>query len=514
MALDINILSTTGNYANVNANNQLLVALPTNPSQAGYTNITYNANAMTAAYALTTGSGIKNNFITEDGQFYVAPQYTIFASEFNSTGTAWAYKWNTNATTMTKGVQTNGFMRLNASSITAAATGISIYTCRTFTMEEGTEQRIKIHARHANATATNKQMELGLGYYAFGIGQAAAMNEFIGFRWNSSGNFQAVVETSQGTTAQSQEVVLNGGVPLSDNQARLYEIVLQPSYVEFWIDGIFYTRITKQTAAYSVLKGVSLPIIARVFNIGTASQAAQLDIGTVQVSRLSADNVPFATLQAGMGKSSYYPQTDLVVSPAQTHLVPASGTAPTATVANNIQSALGGTVVTSMGGFYRATLTGVSATAHTNIIISAYLNPAIPTSAGVAINTRNFYITGIQISPMIVTTALTGGGFTAIWFAAIGSTNISLATTDTDGTTSPATKAPRYIPLNLVHSLPATAAVATIATPTGDGNITFPTPLVLNPGEIIHVGFRTITVAAAVTAGAADGAISINGYWE
>jgi hypothetical protein len=516
MALDTNILSPTGTYAGVNSNNQLLVALPTNPSQAGYTNISYNANAMSSATALTTGSGIKNSFITEDGQLYVAPQYTIFTAEFNTVSTAWSYKWNTTATTMAKAVQTNGFMRLNSGLSVTTGQGISIYTARAFTIEEGSEHRIKIHAKHQNAGVAAKQMDLGLGYYQFAGGQANPMNEFIGFRWNTSGNFQAVVETSQGTAPLSNAESLNGGVPLNDGQDRLYEIVLQPFYVEFWIDGVFYTRIAKQTGSYSVLKGVSLPIIARVFNSGTPSAAPTLDIGSVQVSKLSADNVPFATLQAGMSKSTIYAQTDLVVSPTNPHLMPSpiSGTAPTAQTPTNIASALLGTAVTSMGGFYRATLTSVSATTHSNYILTAYLNPIFPTAAGVATNSRNLVITGIHISPMIVTTTLAGGGFTAICFAAVGSTAISLATAEADGTADRNTKSPRIIPLGLVLSLPATAAAGTISTDVGNHDFQFVTPLVVHPGEFIHVGFRTITVAAAVTAGVADGAVYINGYWE
>lgn len=513
MALDTSILSPTGNYANVNANNQLLVALPTNAAQAGYTGITFNANAMTSAYGLSGSSGIKNNFITEDGQFYVAPQYTIFTSDFNTVSTAWQNRWNTSAATMTKVVQTNGFMRLNAGASTTTGQGIAIYTFRTFTLEEGSEMRVKIYAKHNNASATNKQMDLGLGYYVLATaGVAGVSTEFIGFRWNS-GAFQAVVETSTGATTIPQTVQLNGNIPLSDNVVRLYEIVLQPFYVEFWIDGVYQARITKDPGAYGILKGISLPIFARVFNSGTASAAGQLDIGSVQVSKLSADNQPFPSLQSGMGKSSYYAQSDLVASPTATHLVPASGTAPTAQIANNTQSALLATAATSMGGFYRATLTGITATAHTNIIVTAYQNPAVASTAAVATNSRNFFITGINISPMIVTTALTGGGYTAIWFAAIGSTAISLATTDADGTTAAGTKAPRYVPLNLVMSLPAVAAANTVTTDVGDHFFEFPTPLVVHPGEFIHVGFRTIT-AAAITAGAADGAVSINGYWE
>lgn len=107
-----------------------------------------------------------------------------------------------------------------------------------------------------------------------------------------------------------------------------------------------------------------------------------------------------------------------------------------------------------------------------------------------------------------------GGGFTALWFAAIGQTATSLATTDADGTTAVAQKAPRYIPLTLSSTLGATAALGTVSTEVGDHTWTFATPQVVHPGEFIAVGFRTIAVTAAVTAGSADAMIGINGYWD
>jgi hypothetical protein len=217
-------------------------------------------------------------------------------------------------------------------------------------------------------------------------------------------------------------------------------------------------------------------------------------------------------VQAKQGKSSYYYQPDITAAAAATHSFPASGTAPTAAVGSNTASAFN--LATSLGGIYRNTLTGVTVTLSTNILVSSYQNPAIPTAAGVATNARNFVCTGLSISPMVVTTALVGGGFTALWFAAIGGNAISLATTDADGTTAPATKAPRYVPLALSSTLAATAALATVSTDVGDHSYTFPTPLVVHPGEFIQVGFRTIAVTAAVTAGSVDGMISINGYWE
>lgn len=495
--------SSTAGKANVDANYNLNVTLPTTASQAGYAQITYLA---------ASGVPVKNLEISEDNAMYTAEARQVMDLDFNSASTAWSGKIGTNATTMTKAVQ-NGFMRLNNSAITTTTTGISIYTNRVITLEAGYDYIYRAQVRHSNATATNKQCDIGMGYYLFAAGQANAMNEFIGFRWTTTGGLQAVVETSQGGAPTVQATNINSNVPFSDAVSREYKMIISDTEVEFYVDEVFQTRITKDPASFGLLKGSTLPCIARVFNSGVASAAATFDLGFISVMKVGADDaMPHAYRMAAMDKSSYYFQPDITTGTTATHLYPASGTAPTAAVGSNTASAANNTAV--MGGLIRNTLTGVTATLSTNVLWTSYQNPANPTAAGVATNARNFYVTGISVSPMIVTTALTGGGFTAVWFAAHGHTAISLATADADGTTAVAQKAPRIVPLPRVSTLGATAALATVSTDVGDHQFKFETPLVIHPGEFISVGMRTVAVTAAVTAGTADCNIMINGYWD
>lgn len=493
--------TSTSGKANVDANYNLNVTLPTTDTQAGFARLTF----------LPGGSAGRDLSITAEGEAYVQNGYQLMDLQFNSASTTWATKIGTNATTMTK-APTNGYMRLNSGSSTTTAQGISIYTNRTFNLEEGVEMRVKFYVRHANAAATNKQADAGLGYYAFAAGQAAAMNDFIGFRWTTTGGLMAVVETSQGGAPTSQTTNINSNVPFSDNVTREYEIIVTDAFAEFYVAGVYQTRISRDPGSWSLLKGISLPFMARVFNSGAASAAMTFDLASVSVIRMCGEVMPQPLIAAVMGKSSYYFQPDVTAASAATHLFPASGTAPTAAVGSNTASAANN--VATMGGIIRNTLTGVTVTLSTNILWTAYQNPAIPTTAGVATNARNLIITGINIGPMVVTAALTGGGFTAAWFAAIGTTATSLATTDADGTTAVAQKAPRFVPLTLVSTLAATAALGVVSTDVGDHQFVFRTPLVVHPGEFISIGMRTIAVTAAVTAGSADCMIGVNGYWE
>lgn len=495
--------NTSGNVAEVDSNNNLRTNLPTTATQAGFVQDAY--------VPTTTVSKIQK--INEDGQAYSAEARQVLHFDFNAVSTAWSGKLGTQATTMTKAVQTNGFMRLNASAITTTTTGISLISNRVVTIENGYDYRVRFQLRTVNGNATNKQADFGLGYYLFAAGQANAMNEFIGFRWTTTGGLLAVLETSEGGAAGAQTANINSNVPYSDNVAREYELVITELYVEYWVDGVYQTRLAKPVTMYGTIKGVSLPFIARVFNSGAASAAATFDVAQISVIKNGADDgQSHPARMSAMDKVSYYAQPDLIAAATATHNLPNSGTAPTTAVGSNTASVLNNTA--QMGGFYQITGTTITATVQSNFLVVGYQNPSVPTAAGVATNARNFYVTSIHISPVVVGTVIVGGGYVANWFASIGNTALSMATTDADGTTAVAQKAPRLVPLPTMDALAAAAAVGTVATRTGDSSTIFTTPLVIHPGEFLNIGFRTMQVTAAITSGNLVGSINVNGYWD
>jgi hypothetical protein len=382
---------------------------------------------------------------------------------------------------------------------------------RQFSIEDGAGLRVKIQLRHTNGSVAHKQMDVGLGSYAIAANQAGACIEFIGFRWTTAGALQGVLEYSTGGAPTSLTVNINGGVPLSDNVSREYEILVTDNLVEFWINNVYQAQIVIATDAPGLLKGSGYPVFMRLFNSGSAPAAAPvLDIGDVSVIRVGPGvDIPQPIRQALAGRHSAYAQPGLTTTDGTTASIPASGTAPTAgTPSNTVAN------VTGLGGFYRFNGSAITATAHTNYIITDYANPALPIVAGAGNDARNLIITDILISPMVVSAALTGGGFTAEWFVAIGHSAVSLATATTNGTTALALKAPRIIPLPTFDTLAAAAAAGVVATRQGDNSIRLGTPLVINPGERIAIGFRTVFVGALVSAGTIDGGIGVSGYWD
>lgn len=500
---------STANKANVDSNYNLQVNLPTTGTQAGYVQLTYAPSSSVNKIARNTTVG----------ESLSTTPVLLFEEEFNTTSANFSSRWGTNATTMTA-VAANGWMRLNSSAITTTTTGVSMYTYRVFKRSKGSELRIQFTLKHTNAIATNKQADFGLGYYGFAAGQAAAMNEFIGFRFTTGGGFEAVLESTTGGAPTNQNVTINGNVPYSDGFFRRYELIITEGNVEYWAqpvagDPLVLVAVIERVADgnFAVTKSAALPIMMRVFNSGAASAAATFDIGAVNIHKYGGESaLPHPTQMSSMGKSSFYHQPDLMVAATQPHVFPASGTSAPTVVAGNASAAISST--SQIGGLFQLTGTAIGATVESNIIVSAFQNPVIPTGIGALLNNRSFVCTGISIQPLIVNVVLVGGGFVATWFIGVGGTATSLITTDANGTTALATKASRLVPLSTTDALAAAAAAGTVSTRTGDSTITFSTPIVIAPGEFLHVGLRTRQVTAAVTSGNLQGGVYVHGYWE
>lgn len=487
----------------LDANGNLEVNLPLNPLHAGFGQLAFLKSPNNARVAR----------INAEGEVRMAQNTRLFDCDFNgpAAGALLNNQWNQQATTMASVINA-GFLRLNSGGITTINTGISVNTYLTFPTHDMSTLKLSALVRHANGSVANKQMDLGFGYYDVAAAQNAAMNEFVGFRWTQAGNLLGVLEYSAGGAPTTVTVNLNGGVPFSDNVARAYELFVDEAFVDFYVDGVWLGSIPLQADAPGLLKASGYPVIMRLFNGASAPSLAPIfDIGGVVVGRIGpGQNEDRATLQVAQGRHATRAQAGVQSANGSTNSVPASGTAPGALVASNTVSGLVG-----LGGYGRVTLTGVVAAAHTELIMASFQNPAVPETAGAANNGRALVLTDLMISPLIVSVLMAGGGFTAEWFLAYGSTALSLATADAVGGAAIGTKSPTKIPLPIFDTLAAAAAAGTIATRTGEqGLIPLQTPIVINPGEFVHVGLRTMFVAAAVTAGAVDYGIGFSGYWQ
>jgi hypothetical protein len=447
--------------------------------------------------------------ITEGGEGYGAVGRPVFLYNFNSASTAWNPIWGTNATTMTI-VSAANYIRFNNSAITTTTTGVSMYTQRVFKIEDGAD--LEFYLKHSNATAGNKLAEFGLGYYNFAAGQANQMNEFIGFRWTTSGGLLGVFAGAGAGAPAEQLLPINGNLPYSDNVFRSYKVVISDAAIEYWVAGTFIGSLNRVLGTSFVTKAIAYPFIGRICNTGTASAAATYDLSNVILFKYGGEeDLAYSARNSLMGKSTMYAQPDILVASTNPHQFPATTVAPTANTPSNTASSLNNTAL--LGGMTATTMV-ISATEQSNYIVAAYQNPSMPTAAGAALNARALIVTSISISRAFVTTVLAGGPLVTEWFVSQGSTTTALDTADSNGTTAVAQKGGRSIPLSAIDSYVLNTPAATVVPRAGDDTHFFTTPLVVQPGEYLHIGFRTLSVTAQVTTGAIAVNINVNGYWE
>jgi hypothetical protein len=498
----IALTAVSGELQN-DGNGNAKVNLPTDLDEAGIAQI---------GFKRTTGRGNIAK-VTQNGELAIAENTVLFNAEFNASAVSSLLnnQFNNAVSTMTLLV-TGGFLRFNSGIVTTINTGATIHSWEIFQVQDGVSNKLRVSMRHLNGAIANKQFDLGFGFYDIANQQNNPMNEFVGFRWTQAGALIGVMEYTLGGAVTAVTTNINGGVPYSDNVTHTYDVIINEDGVEFWVDDVCQGFIASQPDAPGVSKGSGYPIIARLLNGGSApSSAPVFDIGGMTVSRRGpANQIPRGALQAMQGRHILTPQNGLQTANGALSVSPTSGTGPSGITATNITPALGN----ALGGYFRLNGAAIVSTGHTEYLINSFGNPGIPEGIGAANNGRAMIITDLMISPLVVSTVLVGGGFTAEWFLAIGSTGVSLATGDANGGGSIGTKSPKRMPLPIVDTLGAAAAAGTVSTRAGEpGLINFETPLVINPGEFIQIGFRTLFVGAAVTSGTIDGGIGINGYW-
>ena len=483
----------------LDTNGKVAVNLPLDPTQAGHSQM-----------AFLRGSTASVARVSNNGEQVVIQKSVLFRADFNgaTAGTLLNNQFNQQNTTMVTALQ-SGFLRFNNGAITTLNTGVSVYSWGVFPVIAGAPLIARFSVKHLNGSMANKQFDIGFGFYDVAAAQAAAMNEFAGFRWTQAGTLLGVLDYSSGGASTTVTVEINAaGAPFSDNVTRDYEVILADGYVEFWVDGVFYDKINAPADMGGIFKASGYPIIARLFNTTAPVSAAVFDLGGATVLRQGGFAYDRATQQVLQGKHINTPQAGVQSANGMTATIPATGVSPTALVPSNTVSGLVGA-----GGLGRATMTGVAL--HAELIMNSFQNVVFPEAAGAAINGRNAIITGLMISPLMVSVLFAGGGFTAEWFYAYGGSALSLATADAIGAANIGTKSAKRVMLPILDTLAAAAAVGTIATRSGvPGHIPFSTPIPLAPGDFFHVGLRPWFVAAAVTAGAVEFGISLEGYWD
>lgn len=467
--------NTSGNFAEVDDNNNMKVALPDVTTSAGYVVLAGNLAAPTDP----TGRVAQALRVSAQGRLSVGQPVMQFNEVFNATAIDTG-KFKQASTTQTI-TQAGGTINLNAAAITTLNTYCAVSTYQYFPLQAdfATAGMTKISL---SVVQLNNITEIGFMQAATN----AAPTDGAFFRYDLAGTLKCVLNNN-GTEYMS--AALN--VP-SVGVMHKYRVVVKNSCVLYYIDDACQAIIPAPTGLGRPMYAQAQPFMVRHINGAAAPALANVvKIGYVFVSLqdaagLGKNSATVAANNGRMGSQGQSGHTMGSTALSTNNLAAGAGAAMT-----NTTAALG----VGLGGQFTALPTLVVAT---DGIASSYQNPA----ATAAIPGKILYIQGVRVQGAVVV-ALTGGPVLYQYSLAYGHTNVSLATAEGAGA-----KAPRKITLGY-ESFVATAAAGTLG-----ASVYMPlnSPIAVNPGEFVQLVAKNMGVVT--TAGAISLAVAFDSYWE
>lgn len=459
MALDANIRgSTSGNGAEVDANNNLKVALPTTPDQSGLVQLAGQLSAATDPAGLV----VERLRSSAQGRLSVGQPVALFSELFNNTAINSAV-FTAPVTTMTV-TFAGGTANLNASAINTINTNARLATYQHFPFLVDMATYLVMDMLYTQPPQNNNLMEWGFGICT----GATAPIDGAFFRMNASGQLLAVVNINGAETVSAALAIP------ADNIMHRYRIVVENDRVFFSVDGATQAIITTPNTAGFPLYSPAQPFFARVVNTGVApTLASVMKIGSLYVALqdaagLHSDGETLLSIRGRHGSQGQTGHTVGSTALLTNSLAPGAGVAMT-----NTTAALG----TGLGGQFAALPT---LAANTDGIVCSYQNP-LPTAA---IPAKTLLIRGVRIQS-IVSTVLAGGPVLYEYSLCYGHTAVSLATTE-----AATTKAPRRLPIG-IETFAANAAVGTVGS-AGGQYMSFTNPIAVMPGEFVAIAAKNI----------------------
>ena len=379
--------------------------------------------------------------------------------------------WTQSTTTMTI-AQTTGVLTLNNSNITTANTDAIITSQRQFPKYPRNPLYVRFRANiTANVAANHTLIEFGLGAPA---GVTAIINNGVFYRWTAAGNLNAVF--SFGGTEQSTQILSQGSI--STTEYYYYDIAVDDDYARFIISDsggvpIVDTQVDiTNTVAY--LWSVShTPSFARVYADATGGGTAiKLNISAHSVQMLdSLFGLTWAEQSAMVLRSAQYSPTAYTATPSFT------------TDANTTPSVSSG--LAAFGGEFIASTYPVSTS---NLL--EHFAYQVPTP-------YSLVLTGVNISPDVVSTAFTGGPVSLAFYLWVN------ASTGNTSTATGGTKIPLGTRFFTSSQVVGNVGTQLMWSPK--------TPLVCLPGTFIIMGVKS--VGTAVTAGVIRHVWTPEGYF-
>jgi len=490
MALDANIVGT-----NLDLGSNIKVALSKNPLYiGGVRNFSENdAGSQYGGVPSLLSPETSDDYRLRVGIDTLWDTENFNYSVLNST------KHKYSVTTLVGSWSSAGFTT-NSGNISSASTGLFLQTWRHFPLIASASLYIETKLAFSGSIGTNTQIDFG--WFIPGSSPAATILDGIFCRASSSGIWG--VSNNNGLERLTDNNVFTG-FTIVPNRYSKFTVSVSQNKAQFWIDDVLYGVIITQDSIVgnSVLTlGISCPWAIRHNITGSANVAVQAKVASYNVTVGDIDsNRTWESVTSGMGNSGIQTNTSQTANFTLNTAPIAYAISATAATANG-GAVTGGLAIASLGGrFSLSSTTGNENEAP----LFAYLVPA----ASATVIGRNLVVTGIWIDTYNAV-AVVGATPTVIeWSVGVGSSalGIALAADVTNGA-SPA-KSPRKMALGIQNFL-AAAAIGTMATPIYR---TFASPLVVEPGNYLHIIVR-IPVGIVVATELFRGTVGINSYWE
>lgn len=408
----------------------------------------------------------------------------LFTDTFNATAQNTAM-WKHAFTTMTM-TQSAGFLNVNAAGTSTVSGNYAYLQTWKYFPTIGTAP-LSVEFTGALTSTALQANEV----YQFGLGVCTAAADPVDGCWYelTTAGLYGVIRYNSGV-ATKQLLTATARTLGANNK---YAMVVSEREIEFWIDDAFYGEIIIPTGQSQPFLTTALPAFVQKYNAGTvgASPSSIFKMGDVTVSLMDvATFKPWSQQMAGQGYTAQGQNGGTMGSNGFF----TNSTLPT--TALPVNTALTANLPTGLGGGRGlATLWNLAAT---DMVMTQATNPI----GGVNQTPRTMFITGVKISAVVASAALTApaaGTHSLGWGIYFGSSAVTLAQTESASFATGTVKAFRRKFLGFMCITTGTAAIGTPCDK--DIVVKFDTPIVVNPGENVGLFCQMHNGAATATGG-------------
>ena len=502
MPTGVILQGTSGNQADVDANNQLKVNLTRTQSLTGLAGAASRTDP-----GLATGSTlIREIDSTPQNRLRVGVDSILFQEYFAGTSQN-SSVWGAPIAGSCALAQTGGFITLNSGSDTTSTDGCILRSNMTIPIFGTYAIYNEMLARIPNTSFNNSLIEWGLGM--IGVSPGTACQDGAYFRYNSTGLYcvQTVNGTDVTATLIGAAALSNAGITLTNTNHWI--VALDDDQVIFWCNNVLLLRIARAATGTQTTMSQQMCIFARQYNSSTNTLSAlQLAIAMITVSAADGKmDLPFSHRMTSSGNALF--QTYTPLAPVKTAVFQDATHEPTNQITTPSVTALGSAGYAGLGGRQRLGNGAgtIALSADSAYIIYSYQVPDLVITAPIT-PAKTMMVTGIKISGSNKGAVGPAGILTAIWTLYVGCRNANPATPEAIGTP---VKLARTIELGQT-SLVTTAPIGAMFLP--DIALNFDSPIPYYPGEYFQLAFTPLVAYTIASNQEFLFTAAVYGYWR